>query len=166
MFLGACRRRRRREGLKMRTAPKELNFRGGLGMRAAPKALNFRAKRGEFNSALTLRRRAKARRRCVPRRVSASAKARRLEALSTPGGLGRTGQLSGIWLGLWESASGDAAQSASMFIWHRHISQRTYNTAVFIPHSFSSSSARSSAVLLICFICLCLFQLVSNLQQI
>ena len=73
---------------------------------------------------------------------------------------GATGQLSGIWLGLWESASGGAAQSASMFTWHRHISQRTYNTAVFIPHSFSSSSARSSAVLLICFVCLCLFQLV------
>jgi len=63
VFLGTCRRRRRREG---------------LGMRTAPKALNFRAKRGEFNSALTLRRRARARRRCVPRRVSASAKARRL----------------------------------------------------------------------------------------
>ena len=29
---------------------------------------------------------------------------------------GATGQLSGIWLGLWASASGGAAQSASMFI--------------------------------------------------
>ena len=29
---------------------------------------------------------------------------------------GATGQLSDIWLGLWESASGDAAQSASMLI--------------------------------------------------
>ena len=29
---------------------------------------------------------------------------------------GATGQLSGIWLGLWVSASGGAAQSASMFI--------------------------------------------------
>ena len=47
VFLGTCRRRRRR---------------GGLGMRTAPKALNFRAKRDEFNSALTLRRRARARR--------------------------------------------------------------------------------------------------------
>ena len=74
MFLGACRRRRRREG---------------LGMRTAPKALNFRASRDEFNSALTLRRRARARRRFVPRRVSASAKARGLAALPTPGRLGR-----------------------------------------------------------------------------
>ena len=30
--------------------------------------------------------------------------------------LGATGQLSGIWLGLWVSASGGAAQSASIFI--------------------------------------------------
>ena len=29
---------------------------------------------------------------------------------------GATGQLSGIWLGLWGSASGGAAQSASMMI--------------------------------------------------
>ena len=29
---------------------------------------------------------------------------------------GTTGQLSGIWLGLWASSSGGAAQSASMFI--------------------------------------------------
>ena len=29
---------------------------------------------------------------------------------------GATGQLSGIWLGLWVSASGGAAQSASMLI--------------------------------------------------
>ena len=29
---------------------------------------------------------------------------------------GATGQLSGIWLGLWVSASGGAAQSASIFI--------------------------------------------------
>ena len=29
---------------------------------------------------------------------------------------GATGQLSGIWLGLWASVSGGAAQSASMFI--------------------------------------------------
>ena len=36
MFLGTCRRRRRREG---------------LGMRTAPKALNFRAMRDKFNSA-------------------------------------------------------------------------------------------------------------------
>ena len=33
---------------------------------------------------------------------------------------GATGQLSGIWLGLWASASGGAAQSASMLInWFR-----------------------------------------------
>ena len=37
-------------------------------------------------------------------------------ALPTSGGWGATGQLSGIWLGLWASASGGAAQSASMFI--------------------------------------------------
>ena len=30
---------------------------------------------------------------------------------------GATGQLSGIWLGLWVSASGGAAQSASMFMY-------------------------------------------------
>ena len=30
---------------------------------------------------------------------------------------GATGQLSGIWLGLWVSASGGAAQSASMSIY-------------------------------------------------
>ena len=30
---------------------------------------------------------------------------------------GATGQLSGIWLGLWVSASGGAAQSASILIW-------------------------------------------------
>ena len=29
---------------------------------------------------------------------------------------GATGQLSGIWYGLWASASGGATQSASMFI--------------------------------------------------
>ena len=33
---------------------------------------------------------------------------------------GATGQLSGIWLGLWESASGGAAQSASIFIYFNH----------------------------------------------
>ena len=32
---------------------------------------------------------------------------------------GATRQLSGIWLGLWASASGGAAQSASMFIPHQ-----------------------------------------------
>ena len=132
MFLGTCRRRRRREGLGMRTAPKALNFRamrdkfnsarsrcgggrgrggdsflgacrrrrrrGGLGMRTAPKALNFRASRDEFNSALTLRRRARARRPFVPRRMSASAKARRRAALSTLGGLGR------YWAAQWHLA--------------------------------------------------------------
>jgi hypothetical protein len=44
--------------------------------------------------------------RCVPRHVSASAKARRPAALSTPAAWGATGQLSGIWLGLGVSASG------------------------------------------------------------
>ena len=51
--------------------------------------------------------------------VSAWARARR-PAGPQPGiNFGRpgaTGQLSGIWLGLWASASGGAAQSASMFI--------------------------------------------------
>ena len=67
-------------------------------MRTAPKALNFRASRDEFNSALTLRRRARARRPFVPRRMSASAKARRLAALPTSGGLGR------YWAAQWHSA--------------------------------------------------------------
>ena len=44
------------------------------------------------------RRRARARRRCVPRRVSAKAKARRLAALSTLGGLGR------YWAAQWHLA--------------------------------------------------------------
>ena len=52
--------------------------------------------------------------------VSAWARARR-PAGPQPGiNFGRpgaTGQLSGIWLGLWASASGGAAQSASMFIY-------------------------------------------------
>ena len=34
---------------------------------------------------------------------------------------GATGQLSGIWLGLWVSASGGAAQSASIFISRLHL---------------------------------------------
>jgi len=34
---------------------------------------------------------------------------------SRPDG-GATGQLSGIWLGLWANAPGDAAHSAAMFI--------------------------------------------------
>ena len=33
---------------------------------------------------------------------------------------GATGQLSGIWLGMWVSATGGAAQSASMLI-NRHL---------------------------------------------
>ena len=44
------------------------------------------------------RRRARARRRCVPRRVSASAKARGLAALPSSGGLGR------YWAAQWHSA--------------------------------------------------------------
>ena len=62
------------------------------------------AKRDEVCSPATCgvlfgaRRRARARRRCVPRRVSASAKARRLAALSTSGGLGR------YWAAQWHLA--------------------------------------------------------------
>ena len=39
---------------------------------------------------------------------------------------GATGQLSGIWLGLWVSASGGAAQSASMFIGARPFKAELY----------------------------------------
>ena len=59
--------------------------------------------------------------RCDPRRVSASAKARGLEALSTPGGLGR--YWAAQWL--WISASGGAAQSASISIWVQGLREST-----------------------------------------
>ena len=59
--------------------------------------------------------------RCLPRRVSAWAKAWWHVALGLyrlRAAWGATGQLSGIWLGLWASAPGGAAQSASMFMGH------------------------------------------------
>ena len=57
--------------------------------------------------------------RCLPRRLLAWAKAWWPVALSLyqlRAVWGATGQLSGIWLGLWGSASGGAAQSASLLI--------------------------------------------------
>ena len=79
----------------MRTAPKA---------RGAEGAERFRTKRDEVCSLVTrgvlfgARRRARARRRCVPRRVSAKVKARGLAALPTSGGLGR------YWAAQWHSA--------------------------------------------------------------
>ena len=70
----------------------------------ADRTMGEGAKRGKVCSPATCevlfgaRRRARARRRCVPRRVSASAKARRPAALSTPGGLGR------YWTAQWHLA--------------------------------------------------------------
>ena len=81
-----------------------------MGRRTAPKtrgaegAERFRAKRDEVCSSVTCgvlfgaRWRTRARRRCVPRRVSASAKAQRLAALPTSGGLGR------YWAAQWHLA--------------------------------------------------------------
>ena len=54
--------------------------------------------------------------RCFPRRVSAWAKARWPVLYQLRAASGATGQLSGIRLGLWASASGDAAQSAYILI--------------------------------------------------
>ena len=74
---------------------------GGAG---APRRTGRMNREGEVCSLVTCgvhfgaRRRARARRRCVPRRVSASAKARRPAALPTPGGLGR------YWAAQWHSA--------------------------------------------------------------
>ena len=48
---------------------------------------------------------------CFPARFGGGEDAAQLRAA-----WGATGQFSGIWLGLWVSASGDAAQSASIFI--------------------------------------------------
>ena len=124
MFLGACRRRRRREGSGMRTAPKALNFRGGLGMRAAPKGRGAEgaelpresrkvqlrahvAAAGEGAEAI-----------CSSARVGVGEGAGACSSTNSgpPRALLATGQLSGIRLGLWVSASGGAAQSASIFI--------------------------------------------------
>jgi len=57
------------------------------------------------------------------------------ESLSTSGVLGATGKLSGIWVGLWGSASGGAAQiSASMFIpiCHRYLIRRNLVCALIM----------------------------------
>ena len=88
-----------------------------MGRRAAPKArgagvaiavmmtlcadwtMGEGAKRGKVSEVpFGARRRARARRRCVPRRVSAKAKARGLAALSALGGLGR------YWAAQWHLA--------------------------------------------------------------
>ena len=49
---------------------------------------------------------------------------------------GATGQLSGIWLGLWASASGGAAQSASMFI-PRRLLLRLHSRCAPTPRALS-----------------------------
>ena len=128
VFLGACRRRRRR---------------GGLGMRTAPKALNFRASRDEFNSALTLRRRARARGRFVPRRVSATAKARRPAALPTPGRLGR------YWAAQWHSARAvgkrfRGCRAKRLYVHLSHTTQSTTDNRTSLPRD-SKGAAHSNA---------------------
>ena len=87
-----------------------------MGRRTAPKALNFRAMRDEFNS----RSRCGGGRGCGGDVFLGACRRRRrrggLQLYQPRATWGATGQLSGIWLGLWVSASGGAAQSASIFI--------------------------------------------------
>jgi len=85
VFLGACRRERRRGGLKVHS----------------PAYRSTARRRGDvFLGA------------CRRGRRRGGLKHYQLRAA-----WGATGQLSGIWLGLWVSASGGAAQSASILIW-------------------------------------------------
>ena len=53
---------------------------------------------------------------------------------------GATVQLSGIWLGLWVSASGGAAQSASMFIYPEPNAKRKIHFPDLRTHNTPSSS--------------------------
>ena len=55
---------------------------------------------------------------------------------------GDTGQLSGIWLGLWVSASGGAAQSASIFIENALVSVTTEVLMMRIKSCRASGSDR------------------------
>ena len=59
--------------------------------------------------------------RCVPGSCRRGRRRGGLQLYQLRAAWGATGQLSDIWLGLWESASGGAAQSASMLIAPKYV---------------------------------------------
>ena len=92
--------RRGGERLRVRSVPRVLRSVPRAQTLCADRTMGEGAKRSKVSEVLF-----GARRRATARSATRSAARRRA-----------TGQLSGIWLGLWVSASGGAAQSASIFI--------------------------------------------------
>ena len=117
-----------------------------MGRRAAPKALNDSVRQGPQPATCEVffgaRRRGRRRwgaRSAVRRRgdvfLGACRRRRRrggLKLYQLRAAWGATGQLSDIWLGLWVSASGGAAQSASIYL---HILQRRPSSNLNAPGS-------------------------------